>query len=62
MRPIHKLARHGPNTLEVFGVRTHTNTDNAFLPEKLQPEIMPWAIAENIVEPNDRIIVTAARY
>ena len=57
MRPIHKLARQWPNALTVFGVRTHINTDNALLPGKLQPEIVQWAIAENIVKSNDQVIV-----
>ncbi|KAK5174945.1 uncharacterized protein LTR77_000081 [Saxophila tyrrhenica] len=43
--------------VEVSGVRTHTYMTDEFLAERLQPEMMPWAIAEKTVEPNDQIIV-----
>lgn len=39
------------------GVRTHFYTDNKFLADKLQSEIMPWALETRVIEPNDQVIV-----
>ncbi|RMZ90052.1 hypothetical protein DV736_g2719, partial [Chaetothyriales sp. CBS 134916] len=39
------------------GVRTHYYTDNAFLAEKLQSEIMPAVIEKGIVKPNEHRLV-----
>lgn len=41
------------------GVRTHFWMDNKFLAEKLQTQIMPWALATGVVEPNEQRIVAA---
>ena len=46
-----------PPSVTVSGVRTHNYTSNSFLAEKLQPEIMPWMLAEKIIESNERISV-----
>lgn len=40
-----------------LGVRTHFWLDNKVLAETLETEIMPWALEEKIVEPNDRVLV-----
>lgn len=42
------------------GVRTHFWLDNKFLAENLEAEIMPWALGQKIVEPNDQVIVEGA--
>ncbi len=43
--------------VEVRGVRTHFYLENEFLKEKLQSEIMPKALEDGIIEPNDQVIV-----
>ena len=48
------------NGVVPLGVRTHFWMDNKELAETLQTEIMPWALASGVVEPNDQIIVDAA--
>jgi hypothetical protein len=45
------------NGVDARGVRTHFYTQNDFLREKLQPEIMPEVMKQGIVEPNDQVIV-----
>lgn len=40
-----------------IGVRTHFWLDNKVLAETLETEIMPWALEEKIIEPNDQVIV-----
>lgn len=40
-----------------LGVRTHFWMDNKFLAENLETEIVPWALEERIIEPNDQVLV-----
>ena len=53
---VNKAATWGEG-VNAAGVRTHFYTDNKFLAENLQREIMPEALRSGIVEPNEYIVV-----
>jgi NADPH:quinone reductase-like Zn-dependent oxidoreductase len=61
VEPIYEMdvrkAANWAEGVDARGVRTHFYLQNEFLKEKLQSEIMPKALTERIVEPNDQVEV-----
>lgn len=51
-----KAADWAPGS-KASGVRTHFYTDNEFLAQELQATIMPAALKEGIVKPNEQVVV-----